>query len=238
MQQNLNLMKRVFFSLFITVFLSHVLKSQECVFYSPVKTGTTLEWKHYDIRGKVVSISKSKVIKSGKTTMGFSCTEHKEFFDDKETLLSEDNIEVKCKADEFSYGMTCYLHDLDLGAYKDKEIQIESDSLTISKDIKPGLLLSFGTSRISVLEEGIPVKNMIVNVYFRRVEGFEEVSTPAGSFNCLKIRYEVETIINQKVKSKGIEWFSQGVGLVKRETYDRSGKLTERIILSSISVTD
>lgn len=220
--------------IFLVSFNSFII-SQECTFYFPTQLETVLEYGQFDARGSLNSVVRKKVIKSENTTDGYLVHVHKEVFDNEDSLVFEDNVEVKCIDGEFFVDMSCYYHHLQLDQYAGKEIVTESDTLTIPNDPKPGMLPSFVTSRVSILEDGIPVKNMVVNVYFRVVQGYEDVVTPAGTFNCLKISYEVETIVDHKVKSKGVEWFSKEAGLVKRETFELNGKLIEKIELRSIT---
>jgi hypothetical protein len=229
------MLKYILFSLFVSVSLNAFVFSQECTFYFPTQPETVLEYGQFDAKGRMNSVIRKKVIKSEKTADGYLVVAHKEVFDNQDSLVFEDNVEMKCFGGEFFVDMSCYYHHLQLDQYAGKEILIESDTLTIPNDPKPGMLPSFVTSRVSILEDGIPVKNMVVNVYFRIVQGYEDVITPAGTFNCLKISYEVETIVNQKVKSKGVEWFSKEAGLVKRETFELNGKLIEKIELRSLT---
>lgn len=229
------MLKYILLLLVVSVSFNTVILSQECTFYFPTQLETVLEYGQFDARGRLNSIIRKKVIKSEKSAEGNLVVAHKEVFDNNDSLVFEDNIEMKCVGGEFFVDMSCYYHHLQLNQYSGKEIITESDTLTIPNDPKPGMLPSFVTSRVSILEDGIPVKNMVVNVYFRIVQGYEDVITPAGTFNCLKISYEVETIVNQKVKSKGIEWFSKEAGLVKRETYELNGKLIEKIELKSVT---
>lgn len=210
-------------------------KSQDCPFYFPVKPETILEYHLVDARGRLITTTTKKVISSGAITGGYLVKVHKQVFDNSGNMIDEDVTDIKCKGDEFFVDMSCYFHNLNLAQFNDKEILIESDTLTIPSNPQPGLLPSFVTSRISILEDGIPLNHFVVNVYYRIVEGYEDVTTPAGTFHCLKISYEVETIVTHKVKSRGIEWFSKEVGLIKRETYDLNRRLIERVVLNSVT---
>jgi len=75
---------------------------------------------------------------------------------------------------------------------------------------------------------------MTVNVSNRKVEAVESLTTPAGTFECYKISYDVATKMMINVKTKGVEWFSKGVGMVKSETYDSAGKLLGSNVLASV----
>ncbi len=231
-------MFRTFFlSVLLTLLLMITGNSQDCPFYFPVKPETTLEYHRYDARGRLISVTTKKVVSSVTIPGGYLVKAHLQVFDNLGNMIDEDMIEVKCKGDEFYIDMSCYFHNLNLSQFAGKEVRIESDTITIPKDPAPGLLPSFVTSRISIMEDGLPVNHFVVNVYYRIVEGYENVTTPAGTFNCLKISYEVETIVTHKVKSRGIEWFSKEAGLVKRETYDMNRRLIERIVLNNVTTT-
>lgn len=89
----------------------------------------------------------------------------------------------------------------------------------------------------------------------RKVEAFEQVETPAGTFDCYKISYELlipsaydtysVTVIDGMVSSESVtppadvykfaDWISPKVGLVKREKYNNRGKIEEVMILDSIT---
>jgi hypothetical protein len=78
------------------------------------------------------------------------------------------------------------------------------------------------------------IMNMTINVSNRKVEAVENLTTPAGTFECYKISFDVATKMMINVKSKGVEWFAKGIGMVKNETYDSNGKLLGSNVLTSI----
>jgi hypothetical protein len=55
----------------------------------------------------------------------------------------------------------------------------------------------------------------------------EEVTVPAGTFNCHKITQTVTTnVMNQTIVSRTVSWLAPGVGSVKVETFDEKNQLT------------
>lgn len=59
-----------------------------------------------------------------------------------------------------------------------------------------------------------------------KVEGFESVTTPAGTFNCLKVSYRAQyKVMLFSEKSYVTEWYAPNVGLVKRQETDKKGNL-------------
>ncbi|MGB5356106.1 MAG: hypothetical protein WBN11_05375, partial [Eudoraea sp.] len=70
----------------------------------------------------------------------------------------------------------------------------------------------------------------------RKVEKQENVTTPAGSFDCFVI-YSQSNIkammINQSFPQR--VWFSEGVGMIKQESYKKNGDLLTSTILTKYS---
>ena len=73
----------------------------------------------------------------------------------------------------------------------------------------------------------------------RKVIGNDRVSTPAGTYDAVKIQFDMNVKfkvvgIGIPMKLKVIEWYSPGLGLVKTEAYNKDGQLQETTVLTSI----
>ena len=66
---------------------------------------------------------------------------------------------------------------------------------------------------------------MTVNIMNRKVEGKESVTTSAGTFDCFVISYDHESKMGIKIRGSAKQWYSEGVGMVKQENYNKKGKL-------------
>jgi len=75
---------------------------------------------------------------------------------------------------------------------------------------------------------------MQINVINRKVLGAEKVKTPAGEFECVKISHTMETKTMVKKTHTIVEWYAQGIGLVKQETYDKKGVLEGYALLTGM----
>ena len=65
--------------------------------------------------------------------------------------------------------------------------------------------------------------------------GEERISTTAGKFDCLKISYLKRTKVLLKSTTHRInEWYAEGIGLVKSESFDMKGKPTGKTLLVKI----
>jgi hypothetical protein len=86
---------------------------------------------------------------------------------------------------------------------------------------------------IQVSSSGITMVNMDVTINNRKVLAKEKITTSAGTFDCYKISYETESRTRMiTVNTKGMEWISEGVGVVKTETYNKKDKLTGYSLLT------
>jgi hypothetical protein len=61
----------------------------------------------------------------------------------------------------------------------------------------------------------------------------ETLNTPAGKFDCFKISQKVFMKTLGKIEINSIEWYSEDVGMVKSETYDKKGKLKTYSLLTT-----
>lgn len=62
--------------------------------------------------------------------------------------------------------------------------------------------------------------------------GEEQISTTAGKFHCIKISYLKRTKILLKTTNQRVtEWYAEGTGLVKSETYNMEGELEGKTLL-------
>jgi ribosomal protein L11 len=115
------------------------------------------------------------------------------------------------------------------------EIKVDSKDMMYPTGLAAGQTLPDASITISAGSGGVNLMNMVVNITNRKVAGNESVTVPAGTFDCFKITYDVETKFMFKISSTVTEYVSYGVGNVKTETYDKKGKLMGTSLLTEIS---
>lgn len=207
-----------------------VLQAQDCTFYFPVKKGATTEMKSYSGKDKLTGSSKSIVIEQSANKVKFSS----EVFDDKGKSLSNDEYEVQCKNGEYVIDMNSFLKGIDKSAYKDMDVKIDASEMTIPAKLTAGQKLNDGQVSMKVSNQFMTILNMTVKILNRQVVSFEDITTPAGTFKCAKITYDVEMKMMGTTRTKVTEWLSEKVGMVRSETYDQKGKLAGYTVLTSI----
>jgi hypothetical protein len=90
--------------------------------------------------------------------------------------------------------------------------------------LSAGQTLPDANITVSASTGGVSILNLTVIITNRKVVGTESVTVPAGTFECFKITYDVETKMMFKVNATVTEYVNMGVGNVKTETFDKKGK--------------
>lgn len=225
-------MKKVItFTLVCLFFLSAAkLGAQDCTYYFPQKQGTEIEMKSYNDKDKVTSTSKSKVLE----VAGSSIKVANEVLDDKGKSIAKSEYTVSCKNGEFVMDMSGYLKGVNMDAYKDMEVKVETEDMHMPASLKAGDVLDDGEMTVKVTNQGFPIVTMKVKVYNRKVEKMESITTPAGTFECAKITYDIDSKVVFAMSLKGVEWISKNVGMVRSESYNSKGKLQGYTLLTGL----
>lgn len=102
--------------------------------------------------------------------------------------------------------------------------RIESTDMQFPSGMTVGQQLKDASIQLS-LDGPVPV-NMVSNISNRKVESRESVTTPAGTFDCYKISYDLFSKVSiVKTEGRVVEWYAPGVGLVRSESYNKKDKL-------------
>lgn len=204
--------------------------AQDCTFYFPHKQGAEIVMKSYNEKDKLQSLSKSKVIEIEGNTIKIES----EVFDEKEKPVMKSDYTVACKNGEFVMDLSNYLKGVNMDAYKDMDVKVETEDMHMPANLKVGDVLDDGQMTIKVSNQGFPIMTMMVKVYNRKVEGMESVTTPAGTFECAKITYDIDSKVGFSISAKGVEWVTKNVGVVRSESYNSKGKMQGYTVLASI----
>lgn len=128
--------------------------------------------------------------------------------------------------------------DPDPAKYDSKARQAMAEELKLKGDN------SFTIKKHASAGESIPdrtyslISNMLkneINISGAAYMGEEKVSTTAGKFDCIKISYLKRTKIVLKTETVRVtEWYAEGIGLVKSESYNTKGEPDGKTILVKI----
>ncbi len=226
-------MRTLIFSILLSgLFLSA--QSQECVFYCPVKEGTQMEVQHFNAKDKLQGTDKQTILTKEASGNDLTVTVKCESYDDKNALQYNKNLTYACKGGVFSFDMQNFLDPQTMSAYKDMQVSITATNLETPGSLSAGQTLKEGNIQMKVSNQGMTLMNMTTTIKNRKVEAIEKITTTAGTFECYKISYDIDTKMMFSITGKGIDWISKNVGVVRSESYDAKGKLLSYNVLTSL----
>jgi hypothetical protein len=225
-------MKKAIVIFVLSTFLVTGLVAQDCPLFYPDIVNSQIEYKQYDKKGNLTSSSIQKITNVKKTGSGYVVEVAAETFDAKGKSLGTTNLTARCEAGIYYIDMKNLMGSME--AYKDYEMKMEGGNLELPASMKAGDMLKDGSMKISFSSNGMNVMNMAFTVTNRKVVGIETITTPAGTFECYKISYDMATKMMINVKTKATEWYAKGTGLIKSESYSTDGKILSTNVLTSI----
>lgn len=219
--------------LMLIVVLPLIAISQDCGYYN-YKKGAIMGYQQFDGKGKLTGSSRLTFL---------------DIYNDGDALVykvrnettSESSkqqpntieYEMRCQNGEFHIDMASMM-DPNTAASFGSDIKVTSTNLSYPSSLAVGQTLPDASYSISSGTQGVTVLSMTIDITNRVVAAEESVTVPAGTFNCYKITYNVDTKMLFKISATAAVWMTKGGGMVKTETYDKKGKLTSSMVLSEL----
>lgn len=205
----------------------------DCKPYVPTEVGSTWEITNYSEKDKVTGKITYELLSKNETDSSTTFEIQATYYDKKGDQTYVSTYEAECVEGIFRLDMTVMMDGNTMEAYKDMDAEIDATEFEIpptdTSAIGP---LEDGTLKVSMSSGGVNVMNMTVEVYDREIEGVEEITTDAGTFSCIKMTQSTRTRMIVKIESSSIDWYSEGIGMVRSESYNARGKLTGYSVLT------
>ncbi|WP_394750119.1 TapB family protein [Spongiimicrobium salis] len=210
-----------------------VTQAQNCSTYYPMEEGVTFQYTSYNKKGKQETVADYKVTQvntegtSTNATMQISLKDKK----DKEIYASE--YRFSCDNNTVTIDYQSLIPSSMFQQYEGMDMEVSGTDIELPNQLSVGQELTDANVAIKVKMSGINM-NMAVDMINRKVEKKEQVTTPAGTYECLVIYSDNRTKtlgINKTYPSR--TWIAEGVGMVKQETYNKKGKIIGSTMLSS-----
>jgi hypothetical protein len=227
-------MKTIFLNCLLGIFVYAGLLAQDCPMYYPDIENAQLEYKQYDKKGGLTGSSIQKITEVKKSAGSTIVEITAESFDAKGKSQGSVQLTSRCEGGVYYIDMKNYMNQQSMESYEDMEMAIEGGNMELPSNMKVGDILKNGDMKMSFSTGGMTIMTMTTSVTNRKVEAIENLTTPAGTFECYKISSDIATKMMINVKAKSVEWFAKNVGMVKSESYSADGKLMGSNVLTSI----
>jgi hypothetical protein len=228
-------MKRSLIVLCAALGLSYALPAQNCGSYYPMVEGATFEYTNYNKKGKKEGVAKYKVSEVNTSGDVTDATMAIEMVDEKGKEIYKTDYKFSCTGNAVSIDYESLVPSSTLQQFEDMEMDISGTDLELPNDLSVGQELPDANVTIKVSMSGINM-NTTVDMINRKVEKQESVTTPAGTFDCYVI-YNDNKMKAMMVKSTlgSRVWYSEGVGMIKQESYKKNGDIMTSTVLTAFS---
>ncbi len=224
-------MKKLLF-LAAVIISAQQISAQECDMFIPLRPGAELSYAYYNKPGVVESTAKTTILEKSSIPGGVNVKLNTEAFDKDGKSVVKFDYNMKCQNGVFYVDMRSMLANMDV---KDiSNFSVESKDLQFPSRMSAGQILS-DASLLMKMSAGFMTMSITVDIINRKVESVETITTPAGTFECYKITYDSNSkVLMIKTQNHIVEWYAKNVGLVRSESYDKKGKLTNITELTSL----
>ena len=223
----------------LTVFLVllSVMAFCQCHPYFLIKEGVKSTYDFYNAKNKLASRSINEFKNVSDTGGKLSATMLVQIIDPKKgDILTSSESEWTCEGGVVRFSMDAInISGTDMSA-AGMDVTVEGDEMDIPSDLKPGQTLNDVSYHITMKLSGISVMDRNFFIKNRKVEKEESITTPAGTFNCIKISYTTESSGKSGGMSKPMLtsiWYSKDAGMVKVENYN-DDKVSNSQILTKL----
>ncbi|RME05463.1 MAG: hypothetical protein D6816_08830, partial [Bacteroidetes bacterium] len=155
--------------------------------YMPFKQDVFYELTNYDKKGKVTGINRHTISEVVPTANGYKAAVSVDVLDDKEKELTKTSFEFECDGDVLRLDMSAMMDPSVNESLQGMEVELSGDALQIPSKLSPGMELPDAELEIKAMSGGVKIMTIRQSVTDRKVEGTETVTTPAGTFECIKI---------------------------------------------------
>ena len=224
-------------ALFSLITFQFTIAQDNCSKYYPMSEGSSFEYTSYNKKGKAdgtTSYTVSSVSTEGSATkatldLKMSDKKGKEMFTSNYSFTCEDNVVKIDYQSLFPAQMMQQYGNMDV------DMDLSGTDIELPNDLSVGEELADANVSIAMNMSGIKM-NISVDQTNRKVVGKENVTTSAGTFDCMVLTETTKSkTMGATVEFNSKLWLAEGVGMIKQETYKKNGDLMSKTELSKFS---
>jgi hypothetical protein len=223
------------YALILAACVSLEMKAQ-CNDFYPLKENARLEYDMYDRKEKLgsrMSYTMKDITGSGDNMTAVLV---QEIYDPKNgEKLTSSELNWRCEKGTLHFDMKSMTFGTDNSQQMNMVdagmgVDVTGDQMDLPSDLSVGQTLKDVSYHIKMTMGNVPIMNRTYHVKDRRVESQEQVTTPAGTFDCYKMVF-ITTDDKGRNSIKSAIWYAKDAGMVKAENYNEDGKMMNRQLL-------
>lgn len=200
----------------------------DCSAFFTMEKGAFWEVNHYNKKGVLTSVSAQEVGIVEMLDGTWEAQIQQKIKDDQGNTTTEGNFRMRCKDGTVFFDVADMLNPEMKEGLGELEMSITGNALELPSRLEVGQSLPDGFTEIKAGPQGVTIITLRFEMTDRKVAAKENITVPAGKFDCYKITYTLNTkTILPKTFTSAV-WYSEKVGMVKSETYDKKGNLESR----------
>lgn len=231
-------MKRLFTALGLLI-IPCSLSAQDCRSFYYLLNNAEVEMTIYDAKGdpSAKQLYKIDAVQEEGDSMISSFTTS--MLDKKGKVISSGKGKFKCNGNNVFVDMQMSMPNMAQLRNMKMEAQSNNAYLDYPSGMQIGQSLPDGTFEMQSNANGMNMK-MSLKVNNRQVIGKETVTSPAGSWDCFKISYDMDFAmkvmgIGAPMHLKATEWFAPGFGVVKTASFGKNGKPAGSTLITALT---
>lgn len=211
--------------------------AQDCKNFIYMTNGKVIKYSSTNPKGKIIT----QMVYTVKSKTGNKATVNSQVSDDKGKTISNADAEMICDGNNLKIDMRNFMPSGNSSQFKGMTAKADVSYLSYPAKMNTGETLPDGNFHMEMFKDDQKMSDMTMKIANRKVEGTENVTTPAGTYDCYKISYDTEV----KTTTFGIaipftmkitEWYSTKLGLyIKSEAANKNGKLMSTTTLDNVN---
>jgi hypothetical protein len=227
---------------YLTIFLFSLIISGSLsaqTAYYPATTGAQTEIKIYDAKGAVAGKAVCNVQSTSPLLNAEITAIQNQTYNAAGTSTGNGQFNYITRGPSVYVDMKKYLSPSMLLLFENKNLEVSVQTAEIeipNSNTTVGQTFSEATLTLTLSGNEIPFETFSIRIYNRLVSASESITTPAGTYQCKKITFDMEITSAGKTITRWTEWWAPEVGCVKTEYFDALGKLIGSELLTSVSI--
>jgi hypothetical protein len=217
--------------------LAHVFSFAQCNTFFPIRENVKVYYDHQDKKEKVTLRTTQKFTNVKGSGEAMTATVVQELIDVKKNdLIGTSESEWTCNGGtvHFTMNSMSMMDQSQMGGAEGMTMEVTGDKMDVPSSFEVGQTLKDVTYQMKMALNGVTMMNRNFTVTNRKVVAQENVTTPAGSYDCYKLTFTTNSQGFGGGTMNTNLWYAKDTGLVKSETFSENGKLMARQILTKI----